>query len=171
MKKTANKTNLFTILLTFALSFTAMPVVAVTVTQQQDLSFGKLIAGSGGTAVINPNGGARSVTGGVIAYGNSGFQPARFTITYAPLELLLLSSTTITVTPDPATLSRSGGGSMSLSSYAAYPFGFGTTLLGRILGLLIGESVQYYVGGTLTVDPNETPGLYDTTITLTVTVN
>jgi|GEM_PF-4994907 len=159
-------------LLAIIFSIFASPSFAATVVKQADLAFGKLVAGSGGTVVIDPNGGARSVTGGVIAV-NSTFHPARFDITYSALELLL-SNTTISITPTDgnASLKKSGAPSMPYTNYTTYPFPLGTRLISSILIFLLGGTVQYYVGGTLTVGGSgQTAGDYTETITLTATAN
>lgn len=157
-------------LLTIWLGVFAMPAYAATVEKVDDLGFGKLVAGSGGTVVINPNGGARSVTGGVIAIGSSGFQPAKFKVTFTVLEVLLgpLVPLTYTVSPDPTTINGNNGGSMNVTSYVGYPNPLGQNLLGNILGLLTNRSYDFFVGGTLTVSPNQTSGSYTNDITVTV---
>ncbi|MFZ3088148.1 MAG: DUF4402 domain-containing protein [Methylotenera sp.] len=157
-------------LLVILFSIFASSSFAATVVKQADLAFGKLVAGSGGTVVINPNGGARSVTGGVIAV-NSTFHPARFDITYSALELLL-TNTTITITPTDGSASlKNGGPDMPFTNYTTYPFPLGTRLISSILIYLLGGTVQYYVGGTLTVGSGQTAGTYTETINLTATAN
>lgn len=159
------------------LSAIASPTFAATITKVQDLSFGKLFAGSGGgTVTITPNAGgaSRSTTGTVTTFDNT-FQQAQFSVTFAPLELnILTDEVTFTVAPDPATLTRGGGGTMTLTNYTSSPFPFNTGVIGLLQGVLsfvLGGTVQLYVGGTLTIDANETPGIYTDTITVTVTVN
>lgn len=142
---------------------------AADVVKVQNLAFGKLVAGSGGTVTINPNGGGRSYTG-VTPIGSSGFQPAKFTVTFTLAEVLLspLIPLTYTVTPDPTTINGNNGGSMNVTSYVGYPNPLGQNLLGNILGFLTNRSYDFFVGGTLTVNPNQTSGSYTNDITVTV---
>lgn len=157
-------------LLAVWLSVFAIPSYAVTVTKVQNLSFGSLVAGSGGTVTINPNGGARNVSGGVIAIGNSGFQPAHFTVTFTILELTLVSSVRINITTDASVLtgpSATMTGTTYTGFYNGQNYTFGTNICTVLLicGLgALGGTYHLYVGGTANVGANQPAGVYTNNI-------
>ena len=141
---------------------TAAVVRPNTLIKTNDLDFGTLVSGpAGGTATIDPVTGARSTSGGVNPVG-AGQQRAVFQGTGGFLLLFVSGSNAVTLT-------RAGGGSMSATlSRAVSTSGGGITLLGPSATLFPSGVQTYYVGGTLTVPANQTPGDYSGTFTLTV---
>jgi len=76
----------------------------VTITSLRDLDFGRMVAtASAGTVEINPNTGARVVTGGPVAAGGSP-QSAQFRIVASPATLVLITRNALPV------LARTTGG-------------------------------------------------------------
>ncbi|WP_257545481.1 DUF4402 domain-containing protein [Sphingopyxis sp. DBS4] len=141
---------------------TSVVVRPNTLVKSNDLDFGTLISGpTAGTATISPTTGARTTTGGVTTVGAA----AERAVFQGTGGFLL-----ITVTGDDSvTLTRAGGGTMTASLVRAITTsGGGVTLLGSSTTLLPSGVQTYYVGGTLTVPANQTPGDYSGTFTLTV---
>lgn len=136
------------------------PVEAVTISRlslvkTEDLDFGTLIVGpAAGTATINPNTGARTTTGGVVAA--SGGTPGRAEFVGAGRRGIL---TIVTIGPSPLISNGSGG---TMSTVLNVQGGTGVRLFP-------GTGVQTFrVGGTLTVGANQQQGDYSGTFTLTV---
>ena len=125
-------------------------ITPLTVTSDQNLVFGNILAGTGGTVVVAPNDG-RTKTGGVTLLGGTTATAAHFhvaadttggatyTVAYTKVDLtgpgtaMAISA----ITPDNATPS--------------------------------GTSVDLKVGATITVASGQTPGVYAGSITATAT--
>jgi hypothetical protein len=62
---------------------------------------------------------------------------------------------------------------MPVTTYTGNPYAFNTNLCGLICSLVgaLGYTFTFYVGGTMTVDPNETPGIYTNSINVRVIKN
>jgi hypothetical protein len=117
--------------------------------------FGFLSATSAGTAVLNPNTGALTTTGGVVSLGGDP-HPAQFT--GAARSAVVVN---IKVPNSPITLTRSGGTqTMLLSAFTLQ--GQSKRSLARM------ESFTFNVGGTLNVAANQVEGVYTGTFEVTV---
>lgn len=128
----------------------------ITIENTRDLNFGDIAVNStsGGTVVL-PTTGERSSTGGVTLPATTGtVTSARFIVTgvdgYA-FSIQLPNSITLSGTGDP----------MTVSSIVSTPSANGT----------INGETEILVGATLEVNANQTPGLYENTEDLTVTVD
>ena len=121
----------------------------------EDMAFGTIVPGaSAGTVTIDALSGARTSGGGVIALAGSGAQRARFVAggTDGQTVDLTLSA--------PPTLDDGNGNTMVMNDLVLD--GPATRTFGPSMAMDI------YVGGTLAVGANQTPGTYSGTFTLTV---
>lgn len=134
------------------------PAVAQTITPTQDLSFGAFAAGAGGTVTISPqstrtaSGDVILMTGGQFSQGSS----ASFDVAGTPGATYQITLPADNV----VSLSGSQGGSMSVSSFTSSPSGQGQ------LNLLGTQTL--YVGATLGVGSNQTPGSYSGSFAVTI---
>lgn len=134
-------------------------VTPITIVKVNDLEFGNVAVGaSSGTVDLDPNGGARTPTGGVTLPAVPGtVNPASFTVSGQAnyvYGITLPSSITI----------ASGANSMTISNINSYP----TVASG---GTLSGSGTEtLYVGGTLGVAASQAAGTYSTAATFPVTV-
>lgn len=124
------------------------------VTTTSNLAFGKFVADTGGTITIGTQG-QRSRTGGVMLLGGGAVTAAAFSLTESGTGTAL-KFTTISL-PDTATMS-SGANTMTLSGFVSDP---ANTVLGT-------GRTTVQVGATLTVAPNQAPGNYSGSFTVTV---
>jgi hypothetical protein len=124
------------------------------VTNTRALGFGSLVAAGGGTITISPAG-ARSKTGGVVLISGAAIASASYTLTESGAGKSL-RWTTITL-PAAAALSN-GSATMALSNFVSDP---PDTILGT------GRTIMT-VGATLTVAPNQAPGNYSGSFSVTV---
>ena len=124
------------------------------VTNTRGLSYGKFVAGTGGTIIMSTLG-VRSKTGGVVLLNGGTITSASFSLTESGTGKSL-SFTTITL---PGTVPMtSGANSMTLSNFVSDP---ANTVLGT-------GKTTVLVGATLTVAPNQAPGNYSTSFQVTV---
>lgn len=148
-----------------ALASAATPLVQATasttillplsVVKLQDMDFGDLSTTTAGTAVLDPNSGGLSATGGVTPIGGTP-HCAQFVGTAGSASVVNIKPQT-----GPATLTRVGGTeTMTVSNF---------TIQGqnkRTLAKL--ESFTFLVGGTLAVGAGQVEGLYTGTFNVTV---
>lgn len=134
---------------------TAVILTPLSVAATSNLSFGNIIAGSGGTVTIATNG-TRTSTGVTLPAANPGtISAAQFTVTGTGT-----STFTIAV---PATHTISNGTEdMTVGSFVSDPTPTGT---------LAGGTATVRVGATLTVGNAQAPGTYTNATGFTITVN
>lgn len=136
----------------------ALPALAANktgnTTNTRGLSFGRFAANTGGTIIMS-TAGVRSKTGGVILMNGGTVTSASYSLTESGSGKSL-QFTTITL-PTTATMT-SGANSMTLSNFTSDP---PNTVLGT------GRTIVL-VGATLTVAPNQAPGNYSGTYSVTV---
>jgi hypothetical protein len=125
--------------------------------QVDDMAFGTIVpGGTPGTVTLDSISGARTTGGGVIALGGTS-QRARFVGAGSDGQ-------TVDITLGaPPTLNDGGGNTMTMASLD----------LDGPSSRTIGPDLAFdvYVGGTLNVDANQTPGTYSGTFSLTVQYN
>jgi hypothetical protein len=130
-------------------------IYPLTVIVKSNLDFGYLAVTTGGTAVIDPNSGALSTTGGVTALGG---QPRPATFIGAARSATVVN---LKLPNQPVTLTRVGGTeTMQLRSFTLQ--GQDKRALARM------TSFEFNVGGTLVVAANQVDGLYSGTFDITV---
>jgi hypothetical protein len=128
-----------------------------------DLAFGTIIPASAtaGTVIINPDTGARSLTGGVTLV-NSTYGPALFAVigpAKRPFHVDLPNNT--------ITISSPAGGTMQVKNFTT-----SSDLNGSKNGKFdAAGNASFKVGGTLTVAANQATGLYTGTFTVNVNYN
>lgn len=135
---------------------TAVTLRPLSIVNTEDLVFGTLLRGTtAGTAVIDPDTGGRSVTGGVLPAGGSP-RAAQFFTYGGPNQNLQVNRGPLPV------LNRAGGGaSMNVTQL---------TLNGPTLRFLNSAGVlDLRVGGTLAVAANQQEGDYSGTFQIIVT--
>ena len=123
----------------------------VTITWLRDLDFGRIIAtATAGTVTVDPDTGARSVSGGAILAGGTS-QTARFRIVASPATLVLITRNALPV------LTRAGGG-------ATMPVTL-ITMNGAVNPVTTPASGTFDVdiGGALSVGANQADGAYSGT--------
>lgn len=122
----------------------------------QGLSFGRFVAGAGGSITVSPSG-ARSSTGGVTLL-SSPASAATFTNTdTAPSRASNVVA--ITLPSDGSVTLASGANRMSLTKFTSNPAG---------TGVMSGGSLSISVGATLTVGANQPRGSYSGSIPVTI---
>lgn len=128
-----------------------------TLSNARGLDFGRFIAGSGGTVVISSVG-ARSVTGGVLPLSSSSAGQAVFNVgrtgNGGGNKAII-----ITLPANGATRLTSGANSMAVNAFVSSP----ATLQSLPIG---GTTLS--IGATLIVAPNQAPGNYFGSFSLTV---
>ncbi len=141
-----------------AASTSANIIATITLANTTPLAFGNIIAGTGGTVVISPDGGRTStdgvtlqnaVPGTAAVFGVTGLDGAAYSITLPAANVILThtdGSTTMTIDKDTFTHSVDGTPT-------------------------IGTNNSFNVGATLTVASAQTAGAYNGTYSVTVTYN
>lgn len=136
----------------------AVTVAKLSLLKLDDLDFGDLASGAtAGTATINPDTGARTVTGGVTQLGGT-FGPAEFLGAGTPNKTVLVREPNGSIT-----LTRSGGTETMTVSNFTVNGGNGTS---RKIGA--DGTLRFFVGGRLNVGANQAQGTYLGTFTVTV---
>lgn len=131
------------------------PVTAISISNTQSLAFGKLAAGSGGSATMSPSG-ARSATGGVVLVSSGGGSAAQFTLSGDPnltYSISLPANGTVSIT-------NGGGQTMALNNFSSSPDAVGQ--------LSIAGNQTLSVGATLNVGSNQATGAYSGTFDVMV---
>ncbi len=126
----------------------------LTINSTQNLSFGKLAAGSGGTVVVAPNG-ARSRTGGITLLSSGMGAEAIFSVSVdipGTYSISLPASAVLT----------SGAFSMNVDTFTSLPVDSGSVST-------IPSNLQ--VGATLQVASNQQSGTYSGTFSVILTYN
>ena len=126
---------------------TAALVTPLSVILKDDMLFGFLAAPTAGTAILNPDTGALTTTGGVVSLGGE-IHPAQF-IGAAQSSVVVL----IKLTNGSIPLTRTGGAEVMLLSKLSLQ-GQSKRTLARL------ESFTFRVGGTLNVAANQAQGNY-----------
>jgi hypothetical protein len=130
-------------------------IYPLTVIVRSNLDFGFLGVTAAGTAVINPDTGALSTTGGVTALGG---QPRPATFIGAARSATVVN---LKLPNQPVTLTRVGGTeTMQLRSFTLQ--GQDKRAIARM------TSFEFNVGGTLVVGANQAEGLYSGTFDIIV---
>jgi len=123
----------------------------VTITNLRELDFGRLVATpSAGTVEINPDTGARAVTGGPVAAGGTP-QTARFRIVASPATLVLITRNAL-----PVLARTTGGATMPVTLLTMN--GTSNPVTTPAPGSFIID-----VGGILAVAANQPDGTYEAT--------
>jgi hypothetical protein len=126
----------------------------VNLVNNRGLDFGRFVAGSGGTVVVTPAG-LRSRTGGVALLNSPSVGQASFTASRAGGNK---TATIITLPPNGNVRLTSGANSMAVGSFVSTP--------ASTMSIQTAQTLA--VGATLTVAPNQAPGNYSGTFTVTV---
>lgn len=122
-------------------------IYPLTVVRKNDLDFGYLAVTTAGTAIINPNTGALTTTGGVVSIGGS---PKPATFIGAARSSAVVN---IRAPNQPLTLTRVGGTqTMVVRDWTLQ--GSDKRTLARL------EAFEFNVGATLVVGANQAEGLY-----------
>lgn len=141
------------------LALLAMPA-SDTFAQQLSLSntrgldFGRFVAGSGGTVIVSPAG-LRSRTGAVVLLTSPNATSASFTASRTSGNK---TAVIISLPANGSTRLSSGANSMAVNSFVSTPASTGSVQTPMTLS----------VGATLTVGPNQAPGTYTGSFTVTV---
>ena len=138
----------------------ATVVTPIAIAQAQDLSFGELSAGTGGTVVLT-TAGAASATGDVVLTGGTP-AAAQFTVTgqSGASFSISVSDNELTHTDTVTTMALATTHDLD-----------GATQDDPASGTLTGGTQTIYVGGTLTVGNAQTTGVYSGIVTATVNYN
>jgi hypothetical protein len=134
------------------------PLLGISLTNNQGLSFGKFAAASTGTVTVSPAG-VRSATGGVILLSSESGAAAQFTVSgesSLTYDIFLPADGVVS-------LSSSGGQTLPVRAFTSSPSGSGQ--------LGIGGSQTLNVGATLDVGAGQTPGAYTGSFDVTVNYN
>ena len=141
-----------------ALAAPASWALVMTIQNNQELSFGSFVAGSGGSVTIGTSG-ARSASGGVLLIPSGAGAAAQFTVSgdaNATYTILL---------PGNDFVKLSGpGGDMFINDFTGSPSGAAGQLSA-------GGSQSLSVGGTLNVASGQPPGQYAGSFSVTVDYN
>lgn len=143
----------------------AQVVIPSTLVNLESLDFGPIVTqDAGGTVTINPSTNTSSKVGNVVIVGSTAHR-AVFRA-QAPLNTLMIMS------GDPSVILTRLSGTETMSASLSYVAGPGLTGA-LVFGLPIGQRATatdqyFYVGGSLTVQGNQAPGLYEGTFTLSV---
>jgi len=130
-------------------------IYPLTVVRKNDMDFGYLAVTTAGTAVINPNTGALTTTGGVVSLGGA---PMPATFIGAARSSAVVN---IRVPNQPLTITRVGGTeTMIVRDFTLQ--GADKRTLARL------EAFEFNVGATLGVGANQAEGLYTGTFDIIV---
>ena len=132
------------------------PADGFSLTNTRTLSFGRFVAGSGGSVTIAPNG-ARSRSGGVILINSAGSGSAGFNM--AQLKGGAAKAVVVSMPANGTVSISNGASSMSVGNFVSDS---GLVLELTSAGLILN------IGATLTIAPNQAPGAYSGTFNLTV---
>jgi hypothetical protein len=122
------------------------------------LDFGRFVAGSGGTIILSPTG-VRSRTGGVVLLNSANAGQAAFIVGRSNRNGNNAKAIIISLPPNGATRLANGVNSMAVGTFVSTP---------DTLTSLPAGGTTLSVGATLTVAPNQAPGNYSGTFSLTV---
>ncbi len=144
-------------------------IAAMSISKTQDMTFGKFVAGSGGSVIVRNGSGPREPSGGVILVPSSAGTAAHFAASGAAnLTYTILHSGS-------ATLTRIGGNeTMTLTKTSdttgggAAGTGDGTNVTAGTLSSATPGIQTIRVGGTLTVGASQATGEYTGSVTVTV---
>jgi hypothetical protein len=129
----------------------------------EDLDFGGMIASpAAGTATINPQTGARTLTGGVTDAGGA-FRRGEFQGSGAPNRVV-----TLAINPSPIVIANGAGQTMTINQLRVSVNGGGPQPFGP--NHTIGPSgvITFGVGGRLNVAANQAEGVYTGSFSLTM---
>ena len=129
----------------------------VTLSNTRGLDFGRFVAGSGGTVVLAPDR-PRSSTGGVVLLNSQNTGLAGFNLGRTG-NGGNNKAVVITLPPNGATRLISGANSMAVDTFVSSP---------ATLQSIPNGGTTLSIGATLTVAPNQAPGNYSGTFSLTV---
>lgn len=137
----------------------ARPALAqqITLSNVRGLDFGRFVAGSGGTVVVSPAG-LRSRTGGVVLLNSASAGQAVFNLDRSG-NGSSSKAIIITLPANGATRLTSGANSMGVNNFVSTPASLASIPAG-------GTTLS--VGAALTVAPNQAPGNYSGSFSLTV---
>jgi hypothetical protein len=127
------------------------------ITHAQGLTFGKFVAGTGGTVTVNANG-ARSASAGVALVPSGAGASAQFNVTGDSSRTYALS-----LPANGVVLLTSGAHSMAVNNFTSSP-----ALSGQ---LSLGGTQTVRVGATLSVGTNQPRGSYSGVFDVTVNYN
>lgn len=143
---------------------TATVVAPIAISKATDLVFGSFYPGaSAGTVSVNTNG-TRTVGGGVTA--GTGATP-----TAAKFDVVGAASATYTIAYDSGVTLTGAGSPMALTQVSDLTAAGGASGLVATGTLGAGGTQSIYIGGSLAVGANQTPGAYTANITATVNYN
>ena len=137
-------------------SITTPTAHALTVRKSRDLVFGRMVAGTGGTVTVRPQGNShRSSTGGIVLMTVPGGQAAELTLEGEK------QATVSVMLPTSVVLTRQGGSeTMVVQQLEMKPTGPSVFLGGE-------GTLDLGVGATLVVDARQAGGLYSGILELT----
>ena len=127
----------------------------VNLVNNRGLDFGRFVAGSGGTVIVTPAG-LRTRTGGVALLNSPSVGQASFTASRSGGNKTIV---TVTLPANNSVRLTSGTNSMAVNTFVRTP----ST---ATLSLQTAQTIA--VGATLTVAPNQAPGNYSGTFSVTV---
>jgi hypothetical protein len=129
----------------------------VNLSNTRGLDFGRFVAATGGTVIVNPTGG-RSWTGGVILLNSPTANPATFTVSKGGNggggKAIIIS-----LPANGSTRLTSGSNSMAVNAFTSSP---------ATLTVLTSTGTMLSVGASLTVAANQPPGSYSGSFPLIV---
>lgn len=127
------------------------------ITPVQGLTFGKFVAGTGGTVTVGA-GGVRSASAGVALVPSGAGATAQFSVTGDPSRTYAIS-----LPANGVVLMTSGADSMAVNNFTGSP-----ALSGQLSG---GGTQTVFVGATLSVGSQQPRGSYSGTFDVTVNYN
>ncbi len=150
-------------------SSSATLIAPLTITKTQDLNFGSLASSAtAGTAVVNPETGGVSVTGGVTDPGTVAHMAATFTVAGQ-------ASSTITVANNvtEVTLDKGSGPTLTVNTFTYAMDGTtgGVQTFPGSAEIAVGGSSTLTVGATMNIPATTAAGTYASTGDFTITIN
>lgn len=130
---------------------TAIIEAPVTFVKVQDLHFGRVMNSASGDVIVAPNG---SVSGNANYVQNSGQQAAKFSLQGSPGQIF-----NIQVPSGHVTLSGPNNATLNITEFRS---DISTGVLGS-------SATQINIGGRITVQMQQTPGVYTGSFTITAT--